>query len=113
MINIAHDLNPGAMSEEERVNPDLLTKQGGKKELVLEAAQRKKVGMYLRACVLSLSLSLHALFLPFPFVFQCNVRRASGIRSPLQMLFFLQIFFPAHSAAQPFPLNPGVCVSLV
>merc|ERR1712205_213449 len=32
----------GAMSEEERVNPDLLTKQGGKKELVLEAAQRKK-----------------------------------------------------------------------
>merc|ERR1711871_1041174 len=32
----------GCMSEEERSNPDLLCKQGGKKELVREAADRKK-----------------------------------------------------------------------
>jgi signal recognition particle GTPase len=32
----------GAMSEEERSNPDMLCKQGGKKELVLEANQRKE-----------------------------------------------------------------------
>ena len=31
-----------AMSEEERSNPDLLCKQGGKQELVLEAARRKE-----------------------------------------------------------------------
>jgi len=33
----------GAMSEEERSNPDLICKQGGKKELVLEANQRKEM----------------------------------------------------------------------
>ena len=32
----------GCMTEEERSNPDLICKQGGKKELVREAAERKK-----------------------------------------------------------------------
>ena len=32
----------GSMTEEERSNPDLLCKQGGKKELVREAAERKR-----------------------------------------------------------------------
>ena len=32
----------GAMSEEERCTPDILCRQGGKKELVLEASRRKE-----------------------------------------------------------------------
>ena len=33
----------GAMTEEERSSPDLICKQGGKKELVQEANKRKEV----------------------------------------------------------------------